>query len=702
MRVTQSMYYKNVTAEGYRANERLFDVNKQIASGLKIQYAGDDIGTFTNTMRLDNELISLQQVTKSTESALEMSDQADTIMSEFNTSMTRMNTLLVQAANGVNDATSHNAIAGELRGIELHLKNLANTSINGQYLFSGSATNVKPIDASGRYVGNDISMNAYLGSGIEQQFNLSGAELFLGDEILVKREVTTNLPQVSLTTKYPDFTDGTINGTSTPITTNDTIRDLMGDSDNAVDLANPKHYFYVSGIKSSGEAFNEKIVMSDEQSIDSLLTQIGNLYGNTPNLDLVNVNLNEHGEIVIQDKMKGSSKMEFHMVGATDLTGGAAANVNNIDLLDVGENDFDKIILATSVAANPNLYVKEFVKSPFLASDDTAIANIDSILYDRTEFTKNGAILSSSIPQVLSTTNDFAKPSTKISEVADLSQGAAGTLNGTTLKLTGTTISGVAYDVDINLASSPVGSTFTDNVTATTYNIFNMQTPRTTVDADEMTYQQLMDVTNMVLTGTLPAGAPGTDTQYDTAVLNSKQTGGTYLSYDGKLEFDDINSTNTQASISLHDINSGNFTAGVDAPVMTFNSNSALTIRDPKTDFFKSINEIITSVEEYKLYPDATTGSLRNVGIENSMAVLEELANHTIKAHSLVGAQSNSLMLSLERTQTLEISTMALRSSVIDTDLAEASLQLTQLTNNFEAMLYTVGKVSRLSLVNYL
>ena len=43
-----------------------------------------------------------------------------------------------------------------------------------------------------------------------------------------------------------------------------------------------------------------------------------------------------------------------------------------------------------------------------------------------------------------------------------------------------------------------------------------------------------------------------------------------------------------------------------------------------------------------------------------------------------------------------------IRSSVIDTDLAEASLELTQLTLNYEAMLSTVGRISQLSLVNYL
>jgi len=135
---------------------------------------------------------------------------------------------------------------------------------------------------------------------------------------------------------------------------------------------------------------------------------------------------------------------------------------------------------------------------------------------------------------------------------------------------------------------------------------------------------------------------------------------------------------------------------------MTFNSNNALTIRDPKTDFFKNLNDIITAVENHKLYPDSKNIDGRSVGIENSISMIDDLMDHVGRAHAVVGAQSNALTNSLERTQLLEISTSTLRSSVIDTDIAKASLDLTQLSLNLQAMYSTVTKVSQLSLVNYL
>ncbi len=699
MRVTPSMYYKSLYGEqNNQLNSQLFDVNKQIASGVKIQYAKDDISVFTETMRLDNEIVGLGQIKKSTESGYKVSNQTDEVLNEFEKNINRMRTLLLSAVNDTNDEVSRNAIAAELRGIESNLKSLSNTSINGQYLFSGSAVDTKPISADGTYNGNDVAMSAFLGSRTQQQFNISGSELFLGEEVLVRREVTSNVAQENLTAKYPNFTNSAISGSSSFVLPSNTIRDLMGDSDNVVDTVNAKHFFYLRGTKSDGTSFSEKIPMRDDEKIDDLLTRIGNAYGNTLGNKVVNVSLNPAGEIVVADKIKGSSKLDFHMVGAVDLGGGTAADVTTLSDLDIGESSFDKIMLGTSTATNPNLHVKEFIKSSF-SSADTNFANIEGLLYDQTKFTVQGNTVSSNIPQIVKGTNSFATPSTKISEVADLSHGTAGTLDGTQFTLSGTDINGTPYNIQIDFKNTANGgSTFSANGGVTNYNIFNVNTPRTAADADSMTYQQLMDVVNMVVTNQLPL-TTNTASDYDSAVTSSKFNGTTSLSYDGKIRFGDLNVVGTKATIGLYDSTSTLFT---DAPALSFNSNNALTVRDPKTDFFKTINEIITAVEDQKQHPDSTIGHGRNVGIGNAIAMLDDLQTHIFTKHSKVGANSNTLTASLERVNLLELSSKTLRSSVIDTDLAEASLTLTQLTTNYQAMLSTVGKISQLNLVNYL
>lgn len=691
MRITSSMYYKNLYARNSDTiNNSLYDVNKQISSGVKIQYAHDDLRIFSDTMRLDNEVTVLAQIKTSTSSALKFSDQTDSVLNEFESSMNRTRTLLLNASNGTHDNTSIDAIANELREIEQHLKNLANTSINGQFLFAGSNTDIKPISDDGTYTGNSATLDAFTGSRTRQTYNISGAELFLGEKKLVNREVSTNIVNKNLITMYPALQ--VTPTTDASLTSQSTIRDLMGDTDNVIDALNNKHFFYVSGVKSTGESFEQKLSFKDTDKIDDLLTQIGSLYGNTLDTKVVNVSLNQSGEIVVEDKIKGSSRLDFHIVGAIDFSGGAAANVNDIDNLGVGETSFNKIMLGTSTATNPNLYVKEFIKSSFNSASSVPGTNlIEGTIYDRTQFIANGPKISSNISQIVKGTNTFATADTKLIDVA-----SGSSLNGKSFVFEGININGIAYNATVDLATA--GSTFT--ISGNTYTIYNMDNPRAAVDADEMTYKQLMDVMNMIITNNLPSAAPGTSTQYDTAIANAELMGGVSLTYDGKIEFQEIGTGNTNARIALYDSNSGDFSNP--ASVMRFNANNALTVRDPKTDFFKTFNEIVTAVENYNLYPDATSTDVRNIGIENAIAMMDDLQDHIFRIHSKVGAQTNALTTSIERTKLLEISTKTLRSSVLDTDLAEAYLQLAQLNTNYEAMLSTVGKVSKLSLVNYL
>jgi len=690
MRITSGMYYNNVYGvSNSQVGKELFDVNKQISSGDKIQYAKDGVSIFSETMRLDNEINILGQVKESTESGLKVSKQTDTVLNDFQTTLDRFKTLLIQGSNASQNDTSLDAIAVELRGLEDHFRNLANTSINGKYLFSGSDVDTKPISDDGLYHGNAESMEALLDSNVRQQYNLSGANLFLGEDITIKRNITTNIQTINLSKQYPDYEDldTMLEGTEEFLTAEDSIRDMMGDIDNDVDTANPKHFFYISGTQSNGNSFREKIAMSDEQSVGELLEKIGEAFGNTPEVDIVNVTLNDRGEIQIEDKFQGSSKLDFHMVGATDFSNSGLADVNNINALDGAQTDFKRVI---EDGYTPGLFVKEFVKSDYLPTD--AGITTDALVYDRTQFEKDGSTLTGSIAQINNEDNSFATSSTKISEVA------AGPLDGETLQLQGTNINGAAYDVSINFSST--GTTFSPDGGVTNYNIYTVDAPRVAVPAEEMSYQQLLDVVNMVVTDTLPASTSEAD--YDAAIKASSYKGASSLTYDGKLEFNEFNSTDTKATLSMFDQTSGDFSAS-GGSIITFNSNNALTIRDPKNDFFKTINAMIEAVEENKLYPNSYTGSQsRNLGMQNAIAMLDDLQTHVTKSHSEIGAYSNSLTRALDRVTLLEVSTVALRSSVVDTDLAEASMQLAQLILNYQAMFASVSKISQLSLVNYM
>jgi len=686
VRVTSSAYYNNIYGENNKLNRQLFDVNKQISSGLKIQYAHDDPTVFVDTLRLDDEITTLTQVKSSSESAYKFSTQTDTTIGDIVKTIESLKVKLVNAATDSNSDTSLYAIAQEMRGLQNHLTTLANTSIGGQYLFSGTATDQKPIDQYGVYQGNAEDMSAFLGSGIKQKYNITGAQLFLGNESQVPRTVTTNVAQMSLTDLYPDimkdvnlsrnaFTETYIKGTNT-------IRDLMGDNDtDPTNDATRNAYFYVQGTRTTGETFKTQIALPMDATVDELMTDITNAY--LPNK--VTVQLNAHGQIEVIDRQTGSSKLDFHMVGAVDFSGGGAANVVNIDALQAGTTDFE-----TAAVTTPGLYIKEFTKSGF---DPSNPANaIEGINYDRTYFEQKGSKLLSNISQIVGADNSYATPSTKLSDVAGVS-----TLNGEQLIIQGKDITGAAFTAQIDLAAG--GSTFTVNGNGP-YDIFTATAPRTAVPADDMTYQQLLDVVNMAMSGTLPAANTATD--YDTAIKTANSLSSTTLDYAGRLVFEDKTQDVTLAAMSIYDSSSADYSITQGAS-LTFNANSALTIRDPKNDFFAQIEEMIRSVEEMKKRPDGSESTdPRNIGVQNAIQMIDDLSEHVTRLQTEVGSYSQVLQSSSDRAQLLIVSTKTLQSEVIDTDIAEATLRMQQLQINYQSMLASISRVSQLSLVNYL
>lgn len=710
MRVTAASFYNNIYGENNKLNRQLFDVNKQIASGQKIQYSHENPGVFIDTLRLDDEIVTLQQTKSSAQNAYKFSTQTDTTIGEIVKALEAMKVKLINAANDSNSQSSLDAIAKELRGLENYMQTLSNTSINGQYIFSGTETSQKPIDANGNYQGNDKDMQASLGSGVKQKYNVSGSKLFLGEESKIHRTITTNLEQPNLTKLYPaDLSTGSAEqAQKSYIKTTDTIRDLMGDTDNdATNTPGKLSHFYIQGTRSNGDTFKQKIDLDMTSTIDDLLQNISTAYGN----DQVNVTLNSHGQIEVADKLSGSSKLDFHMVGAVDHGADAidSADVLSLNLLETptSTTNFDDIL-----SGSKEVYVKEFIKSGLTSSDP--MITIQGLNYDSYYFDSKGATLSSNVSQIIRGTNEFATSSTKLVDVS-----GANLIPGGSLALKGKNIDGGVYDITITL-NTP--STFTDNLTGNVYNIYGATYNDLNINGikevgegvpsneTEVTYQQLMDVINMAVTDSLPTvdilSATNPDPlDYDTAIANANARGNVSLSFDGKLTFKDSIHPTTAATLSLSDTTTNSFFTNITTlgNAFTFQANNAITIRDPKNNLYSQIEEMIKSVETGKKYADGTSNTdQRNLGVNNSIQMIDDLMEHVSRLQAEAGSNSQVLDNTVIRSDLLIVSTKMLQSDVIDTDIAEATLKMQQLSLNYQALLSNISKVSKLSLVNYL
>jgi flagellar hook-associated protein 3 FlgL len=207
---------------------------------------------------------------------------------------------------------------------------------------------------------------------------------------------------------------------------------------------------------------------------------------------------------------------------------------------------------------------------------------------------------------------------------------------------------------------------------------------------------------SIVLAGTYDDGGDFLD-----ASKSAKEKVDTVLDEKGRLQVVDKTTTDTKLRLTMFDAGSRLYsTATADTTtgnLMSFQSNNALTVDDPHHDFFDALDEAIEAVENGFQRPDGNHVSMaRNLGVQYSMDRIDHVLEHVSKEHTKVGAISHRLDYSVERNQTLKLNVQMLRSDTIDTDIADATLRLNQLSLNYQAMMSAVARIQKLSLVNYL
>ncbi|WP_254245547.1 flagellar hook-associated protein FlgL [Helicobacter pylori] len=373
---------------------KINDANTQIASGLKIRYGYQNSNINNQNLKFQYEENTLDQGIDVAQNAYTSTLNTDKALQEFSKTMETFKTKLVQSANDVHSETSRAAIANDLERLREHMMNVANTSIGGEFLFGGSKVDRPPIDSEGKYHGNGEDLNALISSDNLVPYNISGQDLFLGADKDKHKLITTNIKLLNQNKLHPDVMDA-LEHSSLPeevfIKPSDTLRELIGDNDK--DPTNdPKEFFYLQGIRPDGSSFKEKFALDkayqnkeSATKVSDLLDKIGHAYGNTSQNKVVDVSLNNWGQIEIKNLTPGSENLDFHLISS--------------------DGDFDDLDALRSSSKR----VTEYVKSAFVT--DRSLSQVKAVpnMY-------NPRVLE--IPSVFVTKdNVLANKNTKLSEI---------------------------------------------------------------------------------------------------------------------------------------------------------------------------------------------------------------------------------------------------------------------------------------------
>lgn len=449
MRITNQLQNRQNLLNYQNSAVKNYDSIEKLSAKMKITRPYEDVGIYVDATRLDYEATTLEQIKEATTKASEFAKNTDQTLNDFVDTLDSFKVKLIQAANsGVHSTTSRVAIANDLKAMREQLVSISNTAINGQYLFSGTAVDTKPISSDGSYNGNGNNIEVLAGSNLTVPFNIPGEGLFLGRDNDYAKQVTTNITLINkheelnpqtVNEEYMRLTDeiykfiGTDYRTSAKIAADGEMNYTTDFNKDAVKNL-PPTVFFMQGQRPSGESFSTKFELSADAKVSDLLEQMGRAMGNTDTNKVVEVSINKDAQIQMTNLQNGNEMMSFSLFGLTAQTGTAQERLLwNTDRIK-GATSLSELEEAVRLGV---VHLTSFIGSDYIHTDRGVKSDMD---YDKLNFATKGATVQNNTSQIVRKDNSFATNSTRLSEVAGLSSGQIGAVGGGNPNAAGTSL----------------------------------------------------------------------------------------------------------------------------------------------------------------------------------------------------------------------------------------------------------------------
>jgi flagellar hook-associated protein 3 FlgL len=181
MRITTGMVQRNTLADLNRLSERVTDARIKASSNREIQRPSDDPYNAARALKLRGSLAGVQQYQRNILDAQGWQEAAELAMSNITDSVQRARDLLVQGASDTTDAVSRESIAKEIDELIAAVKQSANATYQGRYVFAGTRTDQPPYldGAADGYQGAAAVVAREVGPGVSLEIGVTG-ESFLG------------------------------------------------------------------------------------------------------------------------------------------------------------------------------------------------------------------------------------------------------------------------------------------------------------------------------------------------------------------------------------------------------------------------------------------------------------------------------------------------------------------------------------------
>ncbi|KMT21688.1 flagellar hook-associated protein FlgL [Clostridium cylindrosporum] len=201
MRVTQRAMVSNYLHNLNKNYKAMGSIQQQLATGHKVSKPSDNPFIVTRTMELKASIAANERYKQNIEEGIGWTDTQEMALGQINDVLQKVRELTVQGATGTNAESDKQAISSQLKQLKEQLVEIANTSYDGRYIFSGQRTTEKPFiisdgnlkDEKGNavpkggvlYMGSNEGLVKELSPGVSLDIGVNGQDFF-------KEEYTSN------------------------------------------------------------------------------------------------------------------------------------------------------------------------------------------------------------------------------------------------------------------------------------------------------------------------------------------------------------------------------------------------------------------------------------------------------------------------------------------------------------------------------
>lgn len=181
MRVSENQRYTQVESRVQRAKEANANSMDDLSTLKTIREISDNPIGASRAIRYRDQISSMDQHVKNMEMSKGFMQRAEDALQGLSDNLMRAKELAVSMANDTYDAGSREATAREIREIVDEIVLIGNSQFANRFVFAGFRNGTPPINADGKYVGDDGSIFVQVAPGAFRPINIPARNLFEPD-----------------------------------------------------------------------------------------------------------------------------------------------------------------------------------------------------------------------------------------------------------------------------------------------------------------------------------------------------------------------------------------------------------------------------------------------------------------------------------------------------------------------------------------